>query len=316
MRRIASIILSIIIMTGFCGCANNSFEAQPSEQYSNTANSGENLSTNTNDEGEFHMIPNSNSSTSFVIIADSHIGKNDVFSDTLNKTIDWINKNEQINFVLYTGDNIDDGFVVKPNNPQIKTFFEINNTLNVPYYAIRGNHDPAVNEFEKNTYIECGDTVIIGFNAEFYVKVQAEFPKNNGYVYPEDIEWLEGAFERANGKRIILACHHSIVEDFKYPICAAGPVPEKNLEWVDFGREKILELAEKYNIELYFNGHEHEKDAVFGKAGPLTDYSLPALGEQRQFTVVTVNSDKAIIEIHNARRGDEIVKSYEYIFVK
>ncbi len=312
MKKFLSLILTVIFLVLAAGCNQNNpidGDKSPSGTTSDTTASAV-------DEGEFHMISNSNSITSFAIIADAHIGKDEVFADTLGKTVEWINKNDNIKFVLYTGDNINNGYYHIPNNKEVSLFQQINSNLSVPYYAIRGNHDPAVNEFERNTYIECGDVVVIGFYAEFYVKNQAEFPKNNGYVYPEDLAWIEKALERARGKRVILSCHHSIVESFSYPICAAGPVPEKNLDWVDFGREKILDLAEKNDIELYFNGHEHYRDAKMGTAGCLTDYSLPALGEQRQFTVVTVSPDKAVIEIRDARRGDEVEKSYEYKFVK
>src|SRR5574344_1109948 len=77
-------------------------------------------------------------------VTDSHVSVGDAFStrDTensisvLRKTIEDINSVPDVDFVIFTGDNIDHS-----NNIDLKAFLKIANKLHVKYYMVIGNHE-------------------------------------------------------------------------------------------------------------------------------------------------------------------------------
>lgn len=61
-----------------------------------------------------------------------------------------INKLDNVSFVIFTGDNIND-----PNPEYVGEFTKIANKLNVPYYIVIGNHDVfKSNGLSKERYFE------------------------------------------------------------------------------------------------------------------------------------------------------------------
>ena len=81
---------------------------------------------------------------------------------------------------------------------------------------------------------------------------------------------------------------------------------------MNFGREKILELAEKYNVELYFSGHDHRDYCPSGEIGTLTNFSIGLLTDA--FAIVRISENNAVIEIRSPDSPDDIVKKTEYTF--
>ena len=73
----------------------------------------------------------------FVQVADSHFKNKDEYREqVLTNTVKSINKEKNISFVVFTGDNID-----SPHAEYLPEFVKIINKLNVPYYIVIGNHD-------------------------------------------------------------------------------------------------------------------------------------------------------------------------------
>lgn len=318
MKKYISIFLTFIMILTLSACKKTETPAEPStgDQNINT----ENQASYDTEDGT-HIVVNKDDVTSFAIFSDSHIGQRAVFKRTLERAIEWANANDDLDFVFFLGDNVDNGYYEKAevSAEQVKTFFSVTSALEKPFYAVHGNHDFRVREFESNCVIQCGDVALVSFFADYYTKDPSDIYDSNGRVSQTQLELLEKNLAKCSGKRVILACHYSIVvgdENFNNPIDVAQPVPARDLDMVDFGREKILELAEKYNVELYFNGHEHNPNMPTGVAGTMTDFNIGSLGNQGVFVLVTVDSNKAIVELRNAEKSGEVIKTVEYTFTR
>ncbi len=315
MKRIVAVLMALMLTVAFCGC-----QEKPSteSETQGTESGGQSV---VNRDGGTHILDNNDGAVKFAVFADSHIGQSEKHTKTVEKAIAEVNKIGDLDFTLFLGDNIDNGYYYSGEDisaGQLSLFYEAAARLNKPYYVISGNHDANTTKFEKDMIIECGDVAIIGFFANYYTFDPDKIYDSNGKVSAGMLMWLEKAFEQCKGKRIILACHYSIAEEdgekFSAPIPPAQPVPQRDEEMVDFGREKILELAEKYNAELYFNGHEHKADMPTGTAGVLTNFNIGSVGNQGLYAIVTVDKSKATIELKDTDCDGNTVKAVEYIF--
>ena len=66
--------------------------------------------------------------------------------------------------------------------------------------------------------------------------------------------------------------------------------------------------------ELYFNGHEHNANMPTGTAGIMTDFNIGSIGPGRVFALVTVDDEKAVVELRKANQADTVIKTVEYKF--
>lgn len=87
----------------------------------------------------------------FVQVTDSHfIAKDEYRTEVLKQTVKSINKEKDISFVVFTGDNLD-----SPKAAYLPDFVNIINKLDVPYYLVIGNHDVFKNNgLSKEHYLE------------------------------------------------------------------------------------------------------------------------------------------------------------------
>ncbi len=321
MKRFLAIVLSAILLLPISACGGNSTD-NPINSGSE-ATSGNEVDPNALSydlEDGTHIVKNSDGTVVFTLMPDCHIGHHKRNTRSMERVIEWSNANK-VDFTVYLGDNINTGYRPgdKTTVAEVAEFFDSTKLHTSPFYVIKGNHDPSITEFETNTLIMCGDVAFIGFFAKYYQVDPENARLNNGLVEPGTLKWIETVMEKCKGKRIILGCHFSIVENdsnFLAPIRSAGAVPAMNKDYVDFGREKILELADKYNVELYFSGHEHNGENPSGTAGSLTNWSLSSIANNEIFTVVRVTSDKATIEFRDVNESGKIIRTDEYTFQK
>ncbi|MEE1197698.1 MAG: metallophosphoesterase [Acutalibacteraceae bacterium] len=318
MRKILSLVIIFLLMT-VCGCGNTTNTQSSSVD---TISSDDVTSTDipiyTEKDGVY-VVENKDDVTTFAIFSDAHIGQSKVHKRNLETAIEWVNKAESVDFTCFLGDNLDNGYYNQAGvtEAQLADFNDAVKLFKKPYFVLKGNHDHAVAEFKDNYVVQCGDVAFIGFFASYYTMDPENILKSNGRVSQFTLKWLEETLAKCKGKRVILACHYSIVVDqpgFTAPIPKAQPVPKRDLAWVDFGREKILELAEQYNIELYFNGHEHNGNMPTGTAGIMTDFNIGSIGPGKVFALVTVDSEKATVELRKANQADTVIKTVEYKF--
>lgn len=307
MKKIALLLAVVIFILAGCTAPADS-QKTGSESSSSVATSSGSVTENTDD---VYTVANTSDTTTFAIFSDTHIGEEMRHVRTLKNVSEWVNSKDDINFVLFLGDNIHYGYAANKTlmQSQLDLFNKYAPTLKKPYFVMRGNHDPDVMEFEDKMLIECGDTNVICFFADYFMTDPNDSLQNTGKVSSAMLKWIEEALKKSAGKRVVFACHYAIADkdgvNFTSPIL---PKTDEN----DFGREKLLELAEQYDVELYFNGHEHNKNCPSATVGNLTNFNIGKF--TNVFAVVSVSADGAVIEIHDSDSPETVIKTTEYKF--
>ena len=310
MKKILCILLSLVLVLSVCGCS----EQKNKDKKDNTSN--DSAKDNTSSVFNSYVDPDG---VSFAIFTDAHIGASEYHKTRLMSAIEWVNAAEEVDFAVFLGDNIHSGYTETDlAKEQVAKFKEITSGFEKPYYYLRGNHDEAINDFPEHFVVECGDVAFIGIQILYkkHYNIGAFIMRCFPTIEQKELEWIEETLEKCKGKRIIMGAHFAIVNDnpyFNEPLVAEWSPEQTGREAVNFGREKLLELAEKYNVEIFFNGHEHNRDVPNGVAGTMIDFNLGSLGCDGVFAVVTVKADRAIIQIRNTGING-LVKKIDYQF--
>lgn len=307
MKKIALLLAVVIFILAGCTTSGGTQTSDPDSSSSTATPSG----SVTEKTDEVYTVTNTSDTTTFAIFSDAHIGEEMRHVRTLKNVSAWVNTQENINYVLFLGDNIHYGYAANKTltQSQLDLFNKYAPTLKKPYFALRGNHDPDVMEFDDKMLIECGNTNVICFFADYFMTDPNDSLQNTGKVSPAMLKWIEEALKKSSGKRVVFACHYAIADkdgtNFTSPIL---PKTDEN----DFGREKLLELAEQYDVELYFNGHEHNKNCPSATVGNITNFNIGKF--THVFAVVSLSADGAVIEIHDSDSPETVIKTTEYKF--
>ena len=106
----------------------------------------------------------------FAQVADSHFISGDKYrTEVLKSTVESINKEKGLAFVVFTGYNLD-----SQNEQYLPEFLQIINKLNIPYYLVIGNHDVFKNNgLSKKHYLE----VVKENNCFINIKSQTTYSK-------------------------------------------------------------------------------------------------------------------------------------------
>ena len=218
------------------------------------------------------------STIKFVQVTDVHFDRKVEYKvKVLEETVKDINKLNNVSFVVFTGDNV--------NNPipeDVAAFIKIVNKLKVPYYLVIGNHDVAksknlskerYNEIvrENNlfwfhrkwnyTFKKKGYTFIVVDGAKEVI------PGPAGYYRTDTLAWLDKQLTK-NAKNPVIIFQH-------YPILDTPELGSSRLKTHrTYQPEKYFEVLEKHNNVLaILSGHFHEnseimKDGIYHISSP------------------------------------------------
>ena len=224
----------------------------------------------------------------FVQVTDVHFPKKDFMTyenrkldcaqENFNKFIQAVNSLEDIEYVFFTGDNVDQAF-----ESVFDDFLENAQNINKKFYLCLGNHDVntpsgldknATLKYlkEKMPYNHSGANYFVNLNSDF-VAVFLDGTHDtkmcsNGHYSKNTIQWLEKVLSENTDKNILIFQHFPLVEpaDEKWYINSHKTRHKRN----------YIKLLKKYpNVVLISSGHYHvagefEKYGVF-------HYSTPAL---------------------------------------
>lgn len=193
----------------------------------------------------------------FVQVTDAHFTVNNKYTaDVLKSTVEDINNQQNISFVVFTGDNIDYSSEVNLN-----TFMKIVKKLNVPYYIVLGNHDVfKSNGVSKQRYYEIvrkykffsrqnkpnfvfkkGEFVFIGLDG-----AKETIPGPGGYYRPKTLEWLDKQLTKNKRHKVVIFQHFPILTPF-----------ESKTHRV-YQPENYYEVLKKHdNVIAIISGHYH-----------------------------------------------------------
>ena len=193
----------------------------------------------------------------FIQVSDVHYiaGREDMKA-SLENLVKEVNHMENIQFVVFTGDNIDN-----PNPKYLHEFLKTVNKIKYPCYFVIGNHDVSVNSgLNKDKYFDIirhhnwfypawSPNYVFKKNGFVFVVVDGAkqvIPGPNGYYKQDTLDWLDKVLTKYKKKNVIIIQHFPVVE------------PKKMRSHSTYKAEKYLEVLDKYNnVMAVISGHYH-----------------------------------------------------------
>ena len=189
----------------------------------------------------------------FVQITDVRYSK-EHNSETLEKVIADVNKHKDVDFVVFTGDNIE-----KPDIQNLKDFIITAKKLRKPFYVLIGDKDVnkhkdlSKKDFQKylKKRLSTHKTADLNYTFErggvvFMVVDGAKdvIPSSNGYFKEDTVEWVDTNLALYPNKNVVILQH--------FPIVA----PTDNEGYRTFKPEKYLDVIKKHkNVKAIITGH-------------------------------------------------------------
>lgn len=197
----------------------------------------------------------------FIQVTDVHLTANNEYSKKVfNSAINDINNQQNIAFVVFTGDNID---TASENN--LRAFLTIANKLKVPYYIVLGNHDVYKSGgLSKARYFELirqykwlhpqrkPNYKFTKNHFDFYIVDGAKevIPGPVGYYKEGTLKWLDKQLTKGKKRPSVIFQHYPLV----YPENS-----EKRLKThKTYKADEYLEMLNRHdNVLAVISGHFH-----------------------------------------------------------
>lgn len=227
----------------------------------------------------------------FVQLTDVHLKTEEPYRvEVLKAAINTINKEKDISFVMFTGDNID-----RPNEKDLAEFVRIANKLRVPYYVVIGNHDVYKNGgLSKKRYIEVihENNFLYRFNKPNYVfrkngyvfivadGAKEVIPGSVGYFKEDTMKWLEKKLRRYKRSKVVIFQHYPLV-----------PIKDRASHRV-YNKDEYLELLDKKdNIVSVIAGHIHTNGEIM-RNGVYHITTPSLLNDPHSYKVITISTTR------------------------
>ena len=189
----------------------------------------------------------------FVQITDVRYSK-EHNSETLEKVIADVNKHKDVDFVVFTGDNIE-----KPDIQNLKDFIITAKKLRKPFYVLIGDKDvnkhkdlskKDYQKFLKKKVTAC-KTKDVNYTFEkegvvFFVVDGAKdvIPSTNGYFKDDVVEWVDANLDLYSNKNVVILQHFPLIP------------PEENENYATFKPQKYLDSIQRHkNVKAIISGH-------------------------------------------------------------
>lgn len=215
----------------------------------------------------------------FAQVTDTHVGNVSGENDLL-RTIEDINANKLIEFVIISGDITEFG-----SDDELKLAKQLLDKLNKPYYVIPGNHDTNWSESGGNSFIKTFGTGKFSFEHEGYLFVGTGSGPNMrmspGQVPREDLVWLDTVLNNPDllRKPIVYINHY--------------PQDSSLNNWYS-----ALDRLKRKNIQLMLCGHGHANRAYEFEGIPniMGRSNLRAKDTTGGYNIITINNNIASFE--------------------
>jgi predicted MPP superfamily phosphohydrolase len=230
----------------------------------------------------------------FITASDGHFGQpNTDFETSHRQLIEAVNREENVDFVVFNGDLTHDD----PKwMPEVKKFFD---TLQMPYYTTRGNHDLVTDAVWEEIWGRPDNFSFVSKNNHGVILARSS-DKDGKYVCI-DAGFLKYELEKyKNLSHVFLFAHIS------------------QNDWTRHGIpcQEILDLIASYpNVKATFHGHDHDVDGImlykkkpflwsghFGGSwgNPFPSYRVCEVDEEgKTITYLKTVKDGTILNGHN-----------------
>lgn len=221
--------------------------------------------------------------TSYRLMAES--------SELLADAVMQINEIPDIDFVMFTGDNIN-----TPYQKELTKFLTYANQLKYPWYTILGNHDICIGGYlSKKLYLD----ILNSHNKDFiFSKPYYSFtPKKgykvigldsvidtritcNGQIDEVQLKWLDKELAKSKNDVVLIFIHNPLIEPFHSSTHTV------------FNSDKVLKVINKYkNSIAIFSGHYHTTKIT--RTGNILHVNTPSLvSYPNAFRIIKVNNQK------------------------
>lgn len=205
----------------------------------------------------------------FVQISDSHISERENTSfkmlsqskNFLKDAIEQINKEEAIDFVMFTGDMVDE-----PYYDSYRDFWMLLYELKYPVLMTLGNHDAHFEDSKNEDSVSVEEVVklisdcnpnqkqnksywSVGLRGNFHIialDLRTDKISSNGYISEEQLKFLDKELNENKDKVVLIFEHHPVLEPFQSD-------SHKVLNAQDY-----FDVLNKYtNPIAIFSGHYH-----------------------------------------------------------
>ncbi len=217
----------------------------------------------------------------FALLTDTHISKgNPIPLEDLNNSVNEINQNPEIEFVVVSGDVTESG-----DSMSIVRSKEALDKLNVPYYVASGNHetkwsDSGCRDFAvvfgaDRFFFEHKGCAFVGFNSGPVIKMA------DGHVAPQDISWMKTHLDNLEKGTPVFAVTH-------YPL-QTGDVDN----WY-----QVTDVLRQYNVQCLLGGHYHTNRVYIcdGITDVLNRSNLRAKDPVGGFSIISVSDSIRFFE--------------------
>ncbi|AFD06156.1 outer membrane protein assembly factor BamB family protein [Solitalea canadensis] len=215
----------------------------------------------------------------FAFVTDTHVG-NGTGADDLRRTVQDINANPSLAFVVVTGDVTEFGA-----DHELKLAKQILDSLNKKYYVIPGNHDANWSESGSNTFKTVFGAETFSFIHEGYLFAATSSGPNMrmspGQIPRENVVWLDSVLKNMkNAEMPVIYLNHY-------------PQDDGQNNWYE-----AINRLKKRNTQLILCGHGHNnhKYNFENIPGVMGRSNLRAKDSIGGYNVVTIKDGIATFE--------------------
>lgn len=181
-------------------------------------------------------------------------------SEMLDNIIQDINKTQDVDFVVFTGNNIG-----KPTEDNLKKFLKSARKLNKPYYMVLGNKDVSKSHnMEKSTYLKTvkkynlmhpttpnytfkkGDIIFIVADGS-----KELIPSSSGFYSKDTIKWVDKQIKKAKTSKVVIIQHFPLMNK-----------PDNEYYTTYNILEYMQMLSNHNNVLAVVSGHYNKNDEI------------------------------------------------------
>jgi len=218
-------------------------------------------------------------SVRFAFVTDTHVG-GATGADDLRRTVQDINANSSLEFVLVTGDITEFGADI-----ELALAHRILDSLNKPWYVIGGNHDSNWSESGANSFRKVFGSETFAFvHGGYQFAATSSGPNmrmSPGQVPRENLVWLDSVLNN--------------MKEPEMPLIYINHYPQDSSlnNWYD-----ALDKVKKRNIQLMLCGHGHQNKLYNFEGIPqvMGRSNLRAKDSIGGYNIVTIKDGKAVFE--------------------
>lgn len=214
---------------------------------------------------KIEQLQSSTSNFKFAVITDTHY-----FYDNLKKVINKINEDDEILFVIVTGDITEQG-VLK----EFEIFYDILQSLEKPYLTVIGNHE----------YLSNGGLIYNRMFGDFNYTLNFN---NNKFIFFDNVVWESNKTPDFNWLSNQLNNSSLFNQTFVF-----AHIPPTDSQLNDEMKQTYYSILEQNNVELSVHGHAHNYS--LRNRNNVSYLTVPSINKN-QYCVVNVDNQSFTVE--------------------